>query len=181
MKKCGRHNIRKHREIKNIEQYTALNISLKFGNMNKIKITSSKPKDYSGRSGKGLITSLSVKAIWRKKNIKKAKFAISEVSLKNLSMINKEFKDVTYEGYVRKRSKQMPTDSYFYPAIQISKFMMNNLCCLVGTQIWLICEAFLQTIANKKGLTSTRLNKNGLMLMRVLWKIANQKAFTKWI
>ena len=30
MKNCGRHNVRKHREIKNDEKYTTLDISLDF-------------------------------------------------------------------------------------------------------------------------------------------------------
>ena len=38
-----------------------------------------------------------------------------------------------YEGYVRKISKHMPTDSYFYQAIYLAKFMMINLCGLVRT------------------------------------------------
>ena len=41
IKNCGRRNDRKHREIKDGEQYIALEISLKFGNLEKIKITSS--------------------------------------------------------------------------------------------------------------------------------------------
>ena len=63
MKSCGRHNVKENREIKNGEKYIVLEINLKFGNMNKMKITSSKPKYYSGRSGKGLITYLGLKAI----------------------------------------------------------------------------------------------------------------------
>ena len=46
MKNCGCHNVRKDREIKNGEQYVVLDISLKFGNLDKIKITGSEPKDY---------------------------------------------------------------------------------------------------------------------------------------
>ena len=67
MKNCGRHNARKHREIKNVEQYITLIISLKFGSLDKMIITSSKPKDYLGRSGKGLIISLGIKAKARQK------------------------------------------------------------------------------------------------------------------
>ena len=56
MKNCRRHNVRKHIEIKNGEKYMTLKISLKFGTLDKIKITSSEPKDCLGRSEKGLIT-----------------------------------------------------------------------------------------------------------------------------
>ena len=114
MKNGSTQNVSKHREIKNNEQYVVLNISLKFGHLEKTKITYSDPKDYLVRSGKGLTTFLSLKYIRRSKNVKKEKFSITEVSLKYISSIFEDFKDVPYEGYVSKRSKHMPTDSYFY-------------------------------------------------------------------
>ena len=126
MQNCGHCNCRKHREIKNSEQYIALDIYLKFGNMDKMKITSPEPKYYQGRSRKGLIVSLSINTITRSKKIKQARFYITEVSLKDLSKIIKEFKGFPYEGYVRKRSKHIPTDSYFYLAMYIAKYTMRN-------------------------------------------------------
>ena len=39
MKNCDRLNVRKHREIKNAEQYIVLDIYLKFGNLDKVKVT----------------------------------------------------------------------------------------------------------------------------------------------
>ena len=65
MKICGRRNVRKHREIKNGEKYITLGISLKFGGLDKMKITSLEPKCYLGRSGKGFIASLGIKTISR--------------------------------------------------------------------------------------------------------------------
>ena len=44
IKKCGRCNVRKHRYIKGRENYVTLDISLKFGSMDKIRITSSESK-----------------------------------------------------------------------------------------------------------------------------------------
>ena len=41
MKNCGRHNVRKHREIKGGDKYFTLDISLKFDSLKKMKITSS--------------------------------------------------------------------------------------------------------------------------------------------
>ena len=79
-----------------------------------------------GTSGKGFITSLDINAIRKLKNVKKSKFAITEVSLKYLSKIVNEFKDVPYEGYVRKISKYMHTDSYFYIARNLAEFMMSK-------------------------------------------------------
>ena len=65
MKNCGSSNVRKHRKIKDGEKCTTLDIYLKFDNLDKMKITSSEPKYYFGRSGKGLITSLGLKTIGR--------------------------------------------------------------------------------------------------------------------
>ena len=44
MKNCGRHNVRKHKEIKGSDKYVTLDISLKFDSLDKIKITSSESK-----------------------------------------------------------------------------------------------------------------------------------------
>ena len=39
-------NVRKHRKINNGEKYITLEISLKFGSLDKMKIAYLKPKDY---------------------------------------------------------------------------------------------------------------------------------------
>ena len=41
MKNCCCHNVRKHREIKKGKQYITFDLSLNFGNLDKMKITSS--------------------------------------------------------------------------------------------------------------------------------------------
>ena len=46
MKNCGRCNVRKHIEIKGSGNYVTLDISLKFGSLDKTIITSSEPKDH---------------------------------------------------------------------------------------------------------------------------------------
>ena len=61
MKKIGRHNVRKHIEIKDSDKYITLYISLEFGSLDKMRITSSEPKYYFGRSVKGLITLVGIK------------------------------------------------------------------------------------------------------------------------
>ena len=43
-KTFGRSNVRKHKEIKGSDKYITLDISLKFGSMDKIRMTSSDPK-----------------------------------------------------------------------------------------------------------------------------------------
>ena len=62
MKNCGCRNVRKHREIKGSDKIVTLEISLKFGSLENMRITYSQPKDNLGISGKGLISSLGLKA-----------------------------------------------------------------------------------------------------------------------
>ena len=62
MKTFGGLNVRKHIEIKVSDRCVTLDISLQFVSMYKMIITSSDPKDNLVRSGKGLITSLGLKA-----------------------------------------------------------------------------------------------------------------------
>ena len=97
MKSFGRQNVRKHREIKESDKYTTLDISLKFGSLDKTRITSSDPKDNLGRLGKGLITSLGLKDKSRKKKYKKAKYTIGNVSMKDISKIIREFEKLPYK------------------------------------------------------------------------------------
>ena len=124
MKNCGRGNFRKLRETKNGKHCIALDIYLKFSNLDKIKIKTSEPKYYLVISGKCLITSLGFKTIRRLKEIKKSGFAVTEVSIKDIYKIIMEFKDSPYEVYVSKRSKHMPTNSL---SRQLVNFMMTNL------------------------------------------------------
>ena len=111
---CGLRNVRENREIRNGEQCIDLDISLNFVSTNKMKIISLEPKYYLRRSGKWLITSLGFKTIRSSKNINKVRFAINEVSLKNIFKIIRESMGVHYKGYVSESSRHMPTDSYFY-------------------------------------------------------------------
>ena len=77
-----------------------------------------------GRSGKGLITSLGLKAKVRPHKYKNDRCAIRNVSKKDLSNIIWEFEKLLYESYEKKIPKHEPTDSYFYLSIQLAKFMM---------------------------------------------------------
>ena len=45
MKNCGYHNERKHRDVKGSDKYVTLDISFRFGSMEKMRITYSEPKD----------------------------------------------------------------------------------------------------------------------------------------
>ena len=57
---------------------------------------------------------------------KKLRFAINNVSLKDLYKIITESEKLPYEGYVRKSPKHEPNDSYYYLGIQLAKFMMRS-------------------------------------------------------
>ena len=86
-----------------------------------MKTTSSDPKYYLGGSGKGLITSMGFKKNVRSNKDKKARYAINNVSMKDLSRITKYFENLPHKGYVWKSTKHEPTGSYFYLARQIAK------------------------------------------------------------
>ena len=70
-----------------------------------------------------MINFLGIKTIRRPKKILKARFAITNASLKDLSKIIKESEDFPYEGYLRKGFKNMPTDSYLYLEIHLANFI----------------------------------------------------------
>ena len=116
MKFCGRRKVRKHKEIKVIDRYVTLDITLNFDNLDKMKITSSESKVKLERSGKGLIISLGFKAKARPQKYKKARYDIGNVIKKDLSKIIREFDKFDKLPYDKKRPKHEPIDSYFYLA-----------------------------------------------------------------
>ena len=99
MKHCGRRNVSKHRDIKNGKKYITLDISSDSVSLDNMKIKPSEKKYYLGISGKVLITSLGIKSIIRPKG-KKARYAITNVSMNEISNIIKEFEILPYDGYV---------------------------------------------------------------------------------
>ena len=103
-----------------------LEISLKFGSLEKMIITSTEPKDNLGRSVKGLINSLGLKAKSRPNKYKKARYAIVNVSMKDLSKIIREFDKLSYKSYDRRRLKHEPTDRYFYLSRQLVRCIMES-------------------------------------------------------
>ena len=68
------------------------------------------------RSGNGLITSLYFKIKARSQKYKKERYAIGNVSEKDISKIIKEFEKIEKLTYEKKRPKHESTDSYFYLA-----------------------------------------------------------------
>ena len=61
MKNCGRHKVRKPKEIRGSDKCVTLNVSEKFESLNKMETTSSESKGKLGRPGKGLVTPLVIK------------------------------------------------------------------------------------------------------------------------
>ena len=76
---------------KGSDKYVTLEILLKFDKLEKMKITSSESKRKLERSRKGLITSLGFRSKVRPHKYKKAKYAIRNVSNKDLSKSIREF------------------------------------------------------------------------------------------
>ena len=101
MKNCGRHKVRKHKEIKGSDKcvtlniYEILNISENFDNLDKMETTSSESKVKMEGSGKWLVTALALKTRARLTEYKKARYAIGNVSMKDLSNKIKEFEKLS--------------------------------------------------------------------------------------
>ena len=81
MKNCGGRKVRKHKEIKGSDKYVTLDISSKFGSLEKMKTTSSDSKGRMETSGKGLVTSLGFRTKVSSKNTKKQGMP-SEISVR---------------------------------------------------------------------------------------------------
>ena len=116
MKNCGQRKVRKHKEIRGSDKYVTLDISSKFDSLENMKITSSESKGQLERSGKGLINSLGFKTKARSQKYKKARYAIGNVSEKDISEIIREIEKFEKLPYEKKRPKHEPTESYFYLA-----------------------------------------------------------------
>ena len=120
MKNCGHCNVRKHKEIKGSDKYVNLDISLKFDNLDKMKIKSSESKGKFGNIRK-VFDYLSGFQGQIKAEKKKARYAIGNVSKKDLSKTIREFEKFEKLYCEKKRTKHDPTDSYFYLARQLCK------------------------------------------------------------
>ena len=66
---------------------------------------------------------MGIKAKVKPKRLKKARYAIRNVSKKDLSNIIKEFDKLPYKSYERRRPKHELTNSHFYLARQLAKCM----------------------------------------------------------
>ena len=73
-----------------------------------------------------MITSLGFKTKARSKKYKKARYAIGNVSKRDISKIIQEFEKIEKVPYEKKRTKNEPTDSYFHLARHLAKCMMRS-------------------------------------------------------
>ena len=73
-----------------------------------------------------MVTALDFKTKVRSKKYKKAKYAIRNVSEKDILKIIREFDKFEKLPYEKKRPKNDPTESYFHLARKIAKCMMRS-------------------------------------------------------
>ena len=125
MKICDRRKFRKNKEIKDGDKVVTLDISAKFDILNKMETTSSKSKEKLERSEKELVTALAFNTKVRSPKYKKARYAIVNVSEKDLSKIIKEFEKIGKVPYEKKMTKHEPTPSYFHIVRQLANCMMR--------------------------------------------------------
>ena len=123
---CGRHKVRKHKEIKGNDKIVTLNVSEKFDSLNKMEIKSSESKGKLGRSGKGLVTALDFRTKVRPQKYQTARYSIGNVSTKDLSNIIKEFDKIVKAPYVKIIPKHEPSSSYYHLVKCIAECMMRS-------------------------------------------------------
>ena len=87
---------------------------------------SSETREKFERSGKGLVTALYFKTKLRLSKYKKARYAIENVSEKDLSKIIKELEKIGKLPYEKRIPKHEPTPSYFHLVRQLAKCMMRS-------------------------------------------------------
>ena len=126
MKNYGRRKVKKHKEVRSSDKIVTLNVSAKFDSLNNMETTSSESKGKLGRTGKGSLTALAIKTKVRPKKYKKARYAIGNVSMKDLSNIIKEFEKNVKVPYVKRIPKHEPTSSYYHLVGCIAECMMRS-------------------------------------------------------
>ena len=125
MKNCGNRKVRKHKEMKGSDKIVTLNISAKFDSLNNMETTSSESKEKLEISGKGLLTALSFKTKVRSPKYKKSRYAVRNVSEKDISKIIKELEKIGKLPYEKNIPKHEPDPSYVHLVRQLAKCMMR--------------------------------------------------------
>ena len=115
--------------MRHLDMYEILNISEKFDDLDKMEITSSESKVKMEGSGNGLVTTLALNTKARLKKYKKARYAIGNVSMKDLSNKIKEFEKFVKIPHLKRTPKHEPTLSYFHLVECLRKCMMRSGDC----------------------------------------------------
>ena len=103
-----------------------LKISEEFDNLDKMETTSSESKVKMEGSGKWLVTALALRTKASPTKYKKARYAIGNVNMKDLSIKIKEFEIVFNVPHLKKTPKHEPTLSYFHLVKCLRKCMMRS-------------------------------------------------------
>ena len=103
-----------------------MNVSAKFDSLHKMEATSSESKGKLGISGKGLVTALVFKNKVGSQKYKKARYAIKNVSKKDLLKIIKEPEKIGKVPYVKKIPKREPIFSYYHVVRCITECTMRS-------------------------------------------------------
>ena len=90
-----------------------------------METTSSESKVKMEGSGKRFVTALDLKTRARPKKYKKARYAIGNVSMKDLSKKIKEFEKIVRVSYLKRIPKHEPTSSYFHLVVCLGECMMR--------------------------------------------------------
>ena len=91
---------------------------------------------------------------------KKARYAIGNVSEKDIYKIIKEFEKIENLTYDKKRPKYKPTDCYFYLARQLAKCMMRS-----DTLNWHDYGGYTKMTAPSSNVNSTNENESKLIIV----------------
>ena len=148
-----------------------MDILLKFVSLDKIIITSSE-SIFLVRLGEGLITSLGLNFKARPKRYKNSRYAIRNVSKKEILKIMRNFDKLPFQSYQRRRNKHEPNVSYFYLARQLEQCLMrtnelNSHVYPVSTKIY------------RRPNVRTRTNQKAPLSTNVLQRKTIQNALTK--
>ena len=111
MKINGCCNVNKHRDIKGSDKYVILYILLKFGSMERIKITFSERKDNLGIARKGIDYLSGSQGQSKAKEHTKRQGMPSQMSVRRTLQKIGDFDKLLYKSYESRRTNHDPTDS----------------------------------------------------------------------
>ena len=108
--RCGRRNIKKHKEINNDKKSVILDISYNLDCLDKGKSTFLESNDYIVIPGKGLTNSINLKNK-RSNKKQKARFAITVINIKDFRKFLKNFNSSPYLVKTIKQVHNEPTEA----------------------------------------------------------------------